>query len=499
MAAIETMAVIGSGAMGRGIAQIAVAAGVEVRLWDTSAPQLAEARDFIARMLRRQAEKGRMDGADAEAAIARLTLAAGPGDLAGVELVIEAIIEDLEIKKKLFRDLEHIVADDCILASNTSSLPITAIAAACRLPGRVAGYHFFNPVPLMKVVEVIAAPLTAEWVLDRLCALAERMGHRPARAQDTPGFLVNHAGRGLSTEGLRIVAEGIAEPHQIDDVMRDGAGFRMGPFELLDLTGLDVSYRVLESIYSQFHHEPRFRPTHLARQRFTAGLYGRKTGQGFYRYEDGGKVAPAEPPLPEATGKPVWLGDVPGAVRDLIATLGAAIDDGDEPSPESLCLVAPVGADATTTALALGLDASRTLAIDPLFGLKSRRTLMTTTVTDPAFRDAAHALLGADGVPVTVIHDSPGFIAQRVVATIVNIGCDIAQQRIAAAADIDAAVRLGLGYPDGPLGLGDALGAGVVLTILERMHEFYGDPRYRPSPWLKRRAMLGASLKTPEA
>ena len=427
MTTIETMAVIGSGAMGRGIAQIAVAAGLEVRLWDTSAPQLAEARDFIARMLRRQAEKGRMDASDAEAAIARLVIAGGLGDLAGVELVIEAIIEDLEIKKNLFRDLEDIVGDDCILASNTSSLPITAIAAACRRPGRVAGYHFFNPVPLMKVVEVVAAPLTAEWVVDRLCALAERMGHRPARTTDTPGFLVNHAGRGLSTEGLRIVAEGIAQPRQIDDVMRDGAGFRMGPFELLDLTGLDVSYRVLESIYSQFHHEPRFRPTHLARQRFTAGLFGRKTGHGFYRYEDGRKVPVAEPPLPEAAGKPVWLGDVPGTVRDLITALGATIDDGAEPSPESLCLVAPTGADATTTALALGLDANRTLAIDPLFGLKSRRTLMTTAVTDPAFRDAAHALLGSGGVPVTVIHDSPGFIAQRVVAMIVNIGCDIAQ------------------------------------------------------------------------
>jgi 3-hydroxybutyryl-CoA dehydrogenase len=157
-----------------------------------------------------------------------------------------------------------------------------------------------------------------------------------------------------------------------------------------------------------------------------------------------------------------------------------------------------VGKDATTTALELGLDPSRTVALDPLFGLATRRTLMTTPVTLAAFREAAHGLLASDGVPVTVIHDSPGFVAQRTIAAIVNIGCDIAQQRIALPADINDAVRLGLGYPKGPLEFGDALGPRVVLQILEALYDFYKDPRYRPSPWLRRRALLGVSLMTPE-
>ncbi|MFQ5534018.1 MAG: 3-hydroxyacyl-CoA dehydrogenase [Sphingomonadales bacterium] len=498
MPEIKTIGIVGSGAMGRGIAQIAAVAGIDVRLWDGNPDAPVEASAFVARMLRRQADKGRIKASAAEAAIGRITIAGALSDLAAADAVVEAIIEDIDIKRTLFAELDAIVADDCILASNTSSLPVTALASAVRNPGRVAGFHFFNPVPLMKVVEVIATPMTGDTVIADLCALAERIGHRPVRAADSPGFLVNHAGRGLSTEGLRIVTEAIATPQQVDDVMREGAGFRMGPFELFDLTGLDVSFPVMESIYNQFYQEPRFRPAPLARLRHTAGLLGRKTGRGFYRYDDGRKIVASEKPVPKAEAMPVWLGEAPTEVHDLIRDLGAVIDHGATPLPESLCLVAPVGVDATTTAHCLGLDPARTVAVDPLFGLDGRRTLMTTPVTDAIFRDAAHALLASDSKPVTVIHDSPGFIAQRVVAAIVNIGCDIAQQRIATPADIDAAVKLGLGYPKGPLGLGDAVGAGRITEILEAMHAFYGDARYRPSPWLKRRALLGVSLTTPE-
>jgi 3-hydroxybutyryl-CoA dehydrogenase len=170
-----------------------------------------------------------------------------------------------------------------------------------------------------------------------------------------------------------------------------------------------------------------------------------------------------------------------------------------ESKPGSLCIVAPLGDDATTTALKLKLDPACTVALDPLFGFTKRRTLMTAPVTKPEVRDAAHALLASDGVPVSVIRDSAGFVAQRVVAHIVNVGCDIVQQRIASPEDLDSAVMLGLGYPKGPLGMGDAVGAPKILAILEAMHAFYGEPRYRPSPWLRRRAQLGASLLTKES
>ncbi len=499
----ERIAIVGAGAMGRGIAQIAAVGGYPVRIWDANGDVAKEAAAFIEKMLNRAVEKGRMEADAAQAAIAHVSVADDMKGLANSTIVVEAIIENLDIKRKVFSDLEALVADDCILASNTSSLSVTAIAAGCKSPGRVAGYHFFNPVPLMKVVEVVKAVRTTGEVADRLFAAAKAMGHRAVLTQDTPGFLVNHAGRGLSTEGLRVLGEGIADTVTIDTIMREAAGFRMGPFELTDLTGLDVSQKVMESIYTQFYNDPKYRPSALAAQRFEAGLFGRKTGEGFYTYKDGQPIRAEEPAAPDARPASVWFeaasDDVRVLVKELAVKAGVEIDRTPNPGANSLCIVSPVGADATTTATALKLPAERTVAIDPLFGLDKRRTLMTTPVTAPEMREAAHGLLASDGVPVSVIHDSPGFVAQRVVAMIVNIGCDIAQQRIATPDDIEAAVKLGLGYPKGPLEFGDALGAGTVLQILEQMYAFYGDPRYRPSPWLKRRALLGVSLMTPEA
>jgi 3-hydroxybutyryl-CoA dehydrogenase len=333
------------------------------------------------------------------------------------------------------------------------------------------------------------------------------MGHTPVRAKDMPGFIVNHAGRGMNTEGLRIASEGVASFADIDRIMREQAGFRLGPFELLDLTALDVSHPVMESIYHQFYEEPRFRPSPMTGTRLAGGLIGRKTGEGFYKYVDGKQQVPPQAPAPTELPRRVWVSRASPHRRDevfaLIAKMGAlvTVDTGNTPAPDSLIVVTPLGQDATTAAVAEKLDATRVVAIDTLFPLAdaARRTLMTTPATTPEARDAAHALFAFDGVPVTVIRDSTGFVAQRVVAMIVNIACDIAQQRIATPGDIDLAVTLGLGYPRGPLAMGDALGAATLLTILRNMQAELGDPRYRPSPWLARRAQLGLSLTIDEA
>jgi 3-hydroxybutyryl-CoA dehydrogenase len=496
-----SLAVIGTGAMGQGIAQVAAQAGIRVLLHDSRAGAARGAKDAIRAQLARLAEKGRIKTEDVARCDANLVVAESLSALAACPIAIEAIVEDLTAKRELFAALEAVLAADALIASNTSSLSITAIAAACKRPERVAGFHFFNPVPLMKVVEVVDGLLTAPRVGDALAALAVRFGHRPVRAKDTPGFIVNHAGRGYGTEALRILGEGIAEFHDIDRILRDAAGFRLGPFELLDLTGLDVSHPVMESIFRQYYDEPRYRPSPITGQRVNAGLFGRKSGRGFYGHAGGKQQDVPESPAPNARPESVWVSpaELGGKLTELLRPLGAHIDRGARPSAASLCLVAPLGHDATTAALEEELDPARTVAVDCLFPTDKRRTLMTTPLTTPEMRAAAHGLLAADGVPATLIHDSPGFVAQRVIAQIVNIACDIAQQRIASPADIDAAVTLGLGYPRGPLAWGDAIGAEKILRILDRLLEFYGDPRYRASPWLKRRARLGVSLLTLES
>ena len=495
-----TIAIVGAGVMGRGIAQIAAQAGVRTLLFDAREGAAQGAKDFVLQQYARLAEKGRMTAEAVAAATAKLEIAASVAALAPAQVVVEAIVEDLAVKRALFKDLEAVIAPDALIATNTSSLPVTAIAAACKHAGRVGGFHFFNPVPLMKVIEVIDGALTEPWVGEVLVGLAKRFGHRPVRAQDTPGFIVNHASRGYSTESLRIMGEGVATSWQVDRVMRDAAGFRMGPLELLDLTGLDVSHPVMESIYHQYYEEARYRPSVITAQRATAGLLGRKTGRGFYRYENGQQEVIADPAVPAARPARVWVSnrDFGPRLKALLHKLGAPMDTADRPGAESLILVAPLGHDATTCATEEKLDPARTLAVDCLLPMDKRRVLMSNPLTLPAMRDAAHGVLASDGVPVTVIHDSPGFIAQRVLAMVVNIGCDIAQQRIATPADIEAAVTLGLGYPHGPLSWGDAIGADKLLAVLNALHAFYGDPRYRPSPWLKRRAMLGVSLLTEE-
>jgi 3-hydroxybutyryl-CoA dehydrogenase len=262
---------------------------------------------------------------------------------------------------------------------------------------------------------------------------------------------------------------------------------------LLDLVGLDIAHGVMKSMHGQYYGEPKYQPSILSDPRVAAGLLGRKTGRGWYKYGKDG-VAEKIPEQAIPSGKPASAWCVP-ELRDLLSKF-ANIDS--KPGADTVCFVAPLGQDATSAAIEKNLNPENTVAVDPLFGFAKRRTLMTTPVTRPGVRDAAHALLAADGVPVSVIRDSAGFVAQRVVAHIVNVGCDIAQQRIATPEDLDSAVMLGLGYPKGPLAMGDAIGGAKVLAILEAMQSFYREPRYRPSPWLKRRARLGVSLLTKE-
>ncbi len=497
--------IVGTGAMGQGIAQLAAQAGAQVLLQDARPGAAQQACDQIRLVWSILKEKQKITTEQASGYAARLSVVEDVAAMQSCDLVIEAIAERLDAKQDLLRAIESAVPPSTVIASNTSALSITTLATALRSPGRFAGFHFFNPAPLMKVVEIVRGLATDEATCSALAQFAQSFGHTPVRAMDTPGFLVNHLGRGYVTEALRIVQEGIADFATVDRILRDQVGFRLGPFELMDLTGLDVTHAVMEYIYQQYYQEPRYRPSPIAAQRVAAGLLGRKTGQGFYRYAEGRAEQPPEPPVPAVPElPPVWVS--PRAARraeiyQLLKHLGARIETAQAPTGQALILVAPLGLDVTTVAAVERLDPTRTIGIDMLVDDAStrRRVLATNPATRPDMRDAAHALFASDGKAVSVIRDSGGFVTQRVVGSIVNIASDICQQGIGQPADLEKAVTLGLGYPLGPLAMGDRWGPTNVLEVLFNLQTVYGDPRYRPSPWLRRRGALGLSLTHEEA
>jgi len=496
----NTVGVVGVGAMGQGIAQMAAQAGAQVHLFDTQAQALEKAIRAITQQWQKMLEKGRISSDTCATYTGRLHACDNLAQLSVCDLVVEAIVENLAVKKELFAQLEALVPASAVLATNTSSLSVTAIAAQLKHPERFAGYHFFNPVPLMKVVEVVSGLKTSSAVCEQLDAFTRQMGHTPVRTRDTPGFIVNHAGRGYGTEALRIVGESVSDFATIDRILKDQVGFKLGPFELMDLTALDVSHPVMESIYQQYYEEPRFRPSIITAQRFAAGVWGRKTSEGFYSYVDGKAQVPLDPSAPQVHEMPpVWVS--PRAARRpelllLLKSLDARIETGALPSEQALILVAPLGFDVTTVAAVDRLDPHRTLGLDLLFSdaQTKRRVLASNPATRPDMRLAAHALFARDGKPVSLIRDSAGFVTQRVVAHIVNIASDICQQGICTPQDLETAVQLGLGYPMGPLAMGDHCGPASILEVLFNMQTVYGDPRYRPSPWLRRRGALGLSL-----
>ncbi len=496
---MATVAVVGAGAMGRGIAQVGAQGGLTVLMYDAQAGAAERGRASIAEMIEGTVAKGRLPRAEADAALSRLRVVDRLEDLAAADAVIEAIVEDVEAKRALFRKLEDILRPEAIIASNTSSIRIASIAAACTRRGRIAGMHFFNPVPVMKLVEVIRAPATHPAVVEALTALGRRMGRVPVTVSDSPGFLVNLGNRSFSTEALRIATEGVATPAQIDAILKDSAGFRMGPFELMDLTGIDVNFPAAKIMYEGYFHDRRLATSPLHQSMAESGQLGRKTKAGWYAYDGEGKLVPQRTDTVSSAAAParVFLPEPDLALVALLQGTGveiASADDGEMP-----IIAAPLGEDATGLAHRLSLDAKRLACLDLTGNTARRITLMRAPGANPGSIDSVVTLLSRTGTKVTVIKDSPGFVAQRVIAMIGNLGCEMAQIGIASPADIDLAMKLGLNYPAGSLEFVDWLGGPErVLRILTQMQAITGDDRYRPSLWLRRRALLGLSIHTPD-
>ena len=494
--------VIGAGAMGAGIAQIAALAGHAVCLFDTRMGAADQAKVAIGETLAALAAKGRIDRATADAAAARITVVHAIGSLVSARLIVEAIVEDPEVKRKLFRELEVVVGADAILATNTSSLSITTLAAGMKHPGRVAGMHFFNPAPLLPLVEVVSGLATDPEIADALYATALAWGKSPVHARSTPGFIVNRCARPFYAEALRVLAERAAEPATLDAVMREAGGFRMGPFELMDLIGLDVNIAVTRSVWEAFFHDPRFTPSVTQHEMVAAGYLGRKAGRGFYDYATSAvRPAPAtESPRPKP-GRITQHGELRMGA-DLVARLsvsGMASDQAaiDPRFPHGALHVESEGDDAwlvpgdgrTATAMAALAGVRNVVTFDLALDYAHCARLAVAradTCSDAAFAAAVGGLQAA-GIAVSRLDDVAGLIVLRTVAMLANEASDAVAQGIASAADVDVAMQKGVNYPRGPLAWADALGLVLVRDTLTHLASHYGEDRYRLSPLLARR------------
>lgn len=517
LTAADAVGVVGAGTMGAGIAQVAAAAGHPVLVLDAAPGRAAAAIDEIGGRLERLVGRGSLTRAAADAAAARLEPAAYLAGFAGCALVIEAAAESLDLKRELFTALEATVRDGCVLATNTSSLSVTAIAGALRRPERCVGMHFFNPAPAMRLVEVVSGLATAPEVAAAIGALAQDWGKTAVQVPSTPGFLVNRVARPFYGEALRALEERAADPATIDAVLREAGGFRLGPLALTDLIGQDVNLAVTRSVWTATGYDPRYTPSAAQQALVDAGRLGRKTGAGFFSYRDGDlqSAAAAAPRGPTPRAVRVF-GDW-GPWRGLwprVAAAGVDVSEeaGDEPRAElpasaalPAAVVAPTdGRTATERSAGSGrplvlLD----LALDPATAVrfaiaKSDSAPPDVAPSDGAPDDCVRAVLGllqATGAEVSVLDDVPGLLVARTAAMLVNEAADAVGRGVATAADVDDAMCLGAAYPIGPLAWGDRIGPARVVALLDALTRASGDGRYRVSPTLRRAAWASATLR----
>ncbi|MDQ1919768.1 3-hydroxyacyl-CoA dehydrogenase PaaH [Massilia pseudoviolaceinigra] len=515
MAALEQgsiVAVIGSGAMGAGIAQVAAAAGYPVKLFDTRPGAVEKAIADIGKVYTTLVEKGRMSGEAAIAARARLHSVATLKEVDDAALVVEAIVENLDVKRMLFADLENVVGDDCILATNTSSISVTAIAAQLRRPQRLVGMHFFNPVPLMALVEVISGLATDPAVAATVYATAAAWGKNPVHAKSTPGFIVNRVARPFYAEGLRLLQEQAADAATLDAIMRDCGGFRMGPFELMDLIGHDVNFSVTQSVFNAYFGDPRFTPSVLQQEMVNAGFFGRKSGRGFYQYGEGAAKAAASQEAAHARPEVVSISidaDVPDTVthplEQRLAGAGFTVghrkplpNAGENEAPAFHCNGAAIfltdGRSATERA-----SANRhpdtvlfDLALD--YGKATRIALARADQCSDAAWNAAVGLFQAAGFVVTRLDDVPGMAVMRTVAMLANEAADAVNQGVCTVQAVDIAMQKGVNYPRGPLAWANAVGIAHIVSVLANLAAVYGEDRYRVSPLLRRKLANGSGF-----
>ena len=462
----ETVAVIGSGTMGAGIAEVAASYGHPVLLYDVAEGAVARAIDAIGSRLQSRVARGKLSAEACEKTRANLIPAATLNDLAAADLVIEAASERLEIKRALFNELATICQPHALLTSNTSSISVTAIAAGVTHPERVAGLHFFNPAPVMKLVEVVSGLATSTEVADRLCALARSWGKMPVRCQSTPGFIVNRVARPFYAEAWRALEEQVAAAEIIDAALRDGGGFPMGPLELTDLIGQDVNFAVTCSVFNAFWQERRFLPSLVQQELVLGGRLGKKSGQGVYDWHQ---------PKPSVA----WLDSPISSEAFNVQEKSDGVTEIDE-----VLLMETCG----ETAQSLHRRHRRPVVVIDLME-RDVAVIAAAAGNPPGATQKVIAWLSQQGKRVVQIADYPGLLIWRTVAMIVNEALDALQKGVASEEDIDTAMRLGVNYPFGPLAWGERLGWQRLLLLLENLQRHYGEERYRPCSLLRQRAL----------
>lgn len=471
---IHTVAVIGSGIMGAGIAEVAASHGHPVLVYDINADAISRAIDGIRTRLESRVARGKLSAEACEETLQRLVPVTDIQALARADLVIEAASEQMAVKKALFAQLAEICPAKTLLTSNTSSISLTAIAADLSHPERVAGLHFFNPAPVMKLVEVVSGLATSEEVVEQLSALAVKWGKQPVRCQSTPGFIVNRVARPYYAEAWRALEEQVAAPEAIDAALREGAGFPMGPLELTDMIGQDVNFAVTCSVFNAFWQERRFLPSLVQQELVLAGRFGKKSGQGVYNWRSDRPAAS-------------WL----ETVSDADSAMNVQRRSDGVTEIDGLLLIETQGETAQALANRYGQPV---VVCDRQEGDVA---VIAVAASNPASANRKAVWhLQQQGKRVLQVADYPGLLIWRTVAMIVNEALDALQKGVASEQDIDTAMRLGVNYPRGPLAWGEQLGWQRLLRLLENLQRHYGEERYRPSSLLRQRALLESSYES---
>jgi 3-hydroxybutyryl-CoA dehydrogenase len=502
------LGVLGAGTMGSGIALTALLADMYVTLYDVSPEMLDKARKYIEKHLERKSKPKSLMHLEVTSALEKIR---------GAGVIVEAIPEDLSLKRDLFARLDALCPPPAILATNTSTLSVTSIAAASTAPERVGGMHFFNPAAVMPLVEIVRGSQTSLDTVRILADLAEKIGKTPVIARDTPGFIVNRVARPFYGEALRLLGERAATPQQIDQIVRMGAGFRMGPFQQMDLIGIDVNLSATQSMYEQTSGEPRYRPHTIQVQMVRQNTLGRKTGRGFYRYDaDWSQEDPTPPPVRKCSGQIlISLGSWGPGIPQLIRKAGYTISNGDSTRREKpLAGILLAGksegmekhivqmdrslppdvplfcqcADVTLIEIATWVKRpERLVGFDGLFFTPGTVASLTPSPTSPPhIRASAETLITSLGrIPVWV-QDSPGLVLPRIISALANEAAFAAGEGVAEPDTIDQAMRLGTNYPKGPLAWAKEIGYAHVVAILDHLHSEYGEERYRVAPLLRR-------------